>query len=170
MPIEVTPAIAGASGKAQSSIAKYNDGTLTGESQDVRVYVADAAIVAGEVVILVPPTATTGVRVARTPAGAGGTIGRKVVGVALNDAAAAGAAVRVAADHGWVRAQGTADTQGLQASATAGVTVGAAAAATLDVQFADILVGTTASVFSSVTVPATNAETNGCFVRFYGSA
>lgn len=165
---EVTPNIAGSSGKTQSSVAKFADGTFTGRSQAVQTFIANAAIVEGEVVMIVPPTATTDVRVARTPAGLAGTIGRKVVGVALNSAAA-GETVRVATDYGWVRAQGTADTQGLQASATAGVTVGATAAATLDVQFADILVGTTASVFASVTSPATNAETNGCFVRFYGS-
>lgn len=167
MSIEVTPSISRASGKAQSSIAKYDDGTLTGESQDVRTFVASAAIVAGEAVILTGPTSTANVTVARIPV-VGTLSGRSVIGVALNDAVA-GQAVRVACDHGWVRGQATIG-QGVLQSATAGVATGAAIATTANTQFGVAIVATTASVFPSVTVPATNAETNGIFVRFGGSS
>lgn len=167
----VTPGIPGASGKPAASAAKYDDGTLTGESQAVRSFVANAAIVAGEAVILVGPTYTssrvyTGPRVARIPV-VGTLSGRSVIGVALNDAVA-GEVVKVATDHGWVRCQATAG-QGILQSATAGVAVGAAiAVAAANTQWGVALVATTANVFPSVTSPATNAETNGVFVRFSG--
>lgn len=167
MSIEVTPSIGRASGKAIASIGRYDDGTLTGESQDVRAFVAAAAIVRGEAVILTGPTATANVTVSRIPV-VGTLSGRSVIGVALNDATA-GQVVKVACDHGWVRGQATVG-QGVLQSATAGVATGAAIATTANTQFGVAVVATTASMFPSVTSPATNAETNGIFVRFGGSS
>jgi hypothetical protein len=167
MSIEVTPAVGRASGKAITGIGRYDDGTFTGEPQDIRVYIASTAVVRGECVILVGPTATANVTVARMPV-VGTLSGRKVIGVALNDAAV-GQAVRVAADHGWVRGQATVD-QGVLQSANIGVAVGAAIASTANTQFGIAVVATTASMFPSVTVPATNTETNGIYVRFGGAS
>jgi len=161
---EVNPTIQGASGKTRGATAAVNtDGTLTGGSQDVGQYVASAAIVRGEPVILVGPTATAEVTVARIPV-VGTLSGASVVGVALNDATA-GQVVKVARDYGWVRTAATVG-QGVLQSATAGVAAGAAIASTANTQFGVALSASTAGVFPSVTTPATNATTTGVFVKF----
>jgi len=161
---EVNPLIQGASGKARGATAAvYTDGTLTGGSQSVSTFVASTAVVRGEAVILVAPTTTAEVTVARAPA-SGTLSGASVIGVALNDATI-GQVVRVATDYGWVRGVATLGQGVIQG--IIGVAAGAAlATSTANTQYGIALVATTAGVFPAVTSPATNATTTGIFVKF----